>query len=161
MLLRFKEFFDMNIPKQVPPATQARQENQHNRMLIILRTLLSLFIVFVFVTSIQAQKKVKSTLANLAPPDVCGVANLYKDEILVGTSVKRIYDSETETKLTGFTLRAANNDRFYLNVDTEHVLETGATTMKTLTDYVKEGRKVKVYAYRCRRILYVYKVQIY
>ena len=125
--------------------------------------------ILIFTISLPAQvKKQKATshpakdtilyevLKNLADEDVCGTEADAK-EIYVGTVVKREF-AEDEMRLSGFVLRMQKDERLFVNLDYEHISGLAASASSDLSDWLVKNRKIKVYVYRCRRILYAYKI---
>lgn len=95
-------------------------------------------------------------LRDLAPVDVCG-GEPDSREIYAGTVMKRDF-SEDETRLSGFVLRSSDDSRQYVNLDFEYISGRAASASSGLADWLIKGRKLKVFVYRCSRILYAYKI---
>jgi len=95
-------------------------------------------------------------LKNLAHADVCG-AKADSAETYVGTVLKRDF-AEDEMRLSGFVLRTARDNREYINLDYDHISGVAASATSDLRDWLIKGRKMKVFVYRCRRILTAYKI---
>lgn len=95
-------------------------------------------------------------LNKLADQDVCG-AKADSAEVYTGTIVKRTF-TENELNLSGFVLRMQKDKRAFVNLDYEHISGLAASASNDLSDWLIINRKVKVYVYRCRRILYAYKI---
>ncbi len=95
-------------------------------------------------------------LKKLADENACGAA-ADATKTYVGTVVKRDF-AEDEMQLSGFVLRTAGDGREYINLDAEYISGRAASASSDLSDWLIKGRKMKVYVYRCRRILYAYKI---
>lgn len=95
-------------------------------------------------------------LKELAEEDVCGTKP-DGSEIYIGTVVKREF-AKDEMRLSGFVLRMEKDKRIFVNLDYEHISGVAASASSDLSDWLIKDRKVKVNVYRCRRILYAYKI---
>ena len=129
--------------------------------------LLIVLLIFSFSLSAQTKQKRKvshssrntilfEVLKNLADEDVCG-ADADSSETYIGTVIKRDF-AEDEMRLSGFVLRLADDNREYINLDFEHISGLASSASSDLRDWLIKGRKIKVSAYRCRRILYAHKI---
>jgi hypothetical protein len=96
-------------------------------------------------------------LPQLSTPEICGSPEWAEKEVYSGSIIKRDFD-DSEMLLSGFVLRDAKDDRTYINIDTEHVSGLAASASNDLADFLTKGRRIKVWVYRCRRILYAYKI---
>jgi hypothetical protein len=128
-----------------------------------------LVVILIFSVLLSAQTKQKRKLShpprdtilfevlkNLADKDVCG-AKADSAETYIGTVLKRDF-AEDEMRLSGFVLRTARDNREYINLDYDHISGAAASATSDLRDWLIKGRKMKVFVYRCRRILIVYKI---
>ncbi len=128
-----------------------------------------LLVILIFSVSITAQTKQKrksshpakdtilfEVLKDLAGENVCG-AKANATETYAGTVLKRNF-AEDELQLSGFVLRTAGDNREYINLDSDHISGVAASASGDLRDWLIKGRKMKVFVYRCRRILYTYKI---
>ncbi len=95
-------------------------------------------------------------LKKLAGENACG-AKADATETYVGTVLKRDF-AEDEVQLSGFVLRTAGDNREYINLDSDYISGRAASASSDLSDWLIKGRKMKVYVYRCRRILIAYKI---
>ena len=95
-------------------------------------------------------------LKNLADENVCG-AKADSSETYVGKVLKRNF-AEDELRLNGFVLLVAGDKHIYINLDEEHISGLAASASSDLTDWLIKDRKLKVFVYHCRRILYAYKI---
>lgn len=95
-------------------------------------------------------------LKDLADENVCGT-KADASEIYSGTIVKREF-AEDEVRLSGFVLRMEKDKRIFVNLDFEHISDLAASASSDLSEWLIKDRKVKVYVYRCRRILYAHKI---
>jgi len=118
-----------------------------------------IFLLLIFATTIFGQTKPKKTITNLAPVNVCGGVKYDSAEIYSGVSMKRDYSKEDETTLVGFVLKNKDDDRTYFNIDSDYVSNKGHYSLSELSQTVRKGSRLKVFAYRCRKILYVHKIQ--
>ncbi|CAN5766065.1 hypothetical protein BH20ACI4_BH20ACI4_16790 [soil metagenome] len=125
--------------------------------------------ILIFAVSLSAQTKhqkktshpskdtiLYEVLKDLANENVCG-AKADASEVYSGTIVKREF-AEDEMRLSGFVLRMEKDNRVFINLDYEHISGLAASASSDLSEWLIKDRKVKVYVYRCRRILYAYKV---
>lgn len=124
-------------------------------------------LIFSISLSAQAKQKKKTShpgkntilyevLKNLAEDDVCGAA-ADATEIYTGTLLKRNF-ADDELRLNGFVLLMKKDKRISINLDEDHISGLAASASSDLSDWLIKGRKMKVYVYRCRRILYAYKI---
>lgn len=129
----------------------------------------AIVVILFFSVSLSAQVKQKrkpshpskdtilfEVLKNLADENVCG-AKADSSETYIGTVIKRNF-AEDELRLSGFVLLMAEDKRIYINLDEEHISGLAASASNDLSDWLIKGRKIKVSVYRCRRILYAYKI---
>jgi hypothetical protein len=125
--------------------------------------------ILIFVISLSAQtKQQKKTshpskdtilyevLKDLTDENVCGTKT-DASEVYSGTIVKREF-AEDEMRLRGFVLRLEKDKRIFVNLDYEHISGVAASASSDLSEWLIKDRKVKVYVYRCSRILYAYKI---
>ena len=128
---------------------------------------LVLILLFSFTVSAQTKQKRKlshpskntilfEVLKNLADENVCG-AKADSSETYVGKVLKRNF-AEDELRLNGFVLLVAGDKHIYINLDEEHISGLAASASSDLTDWLIKDRKLKVFVYHCRRILYAYKI---
>ncbi|MDQ3713533.1 MAG: hypothetical protein M3388_15105 [Acidobacteriota bacterium] len=129
-----------------------------------------LVIILIFSVSLSAQTKQKrksshpakdtilfEVLKDLADENVCG-AKADSTETYFGTVLKRDF-AEDELQLNGFVLRTAGDTRQYINLDSDHISGLAALASSDLRDWLIKGRKMKVFVYRCRRILYANRIE--
>jgi hypothetical protein len=128
-----------------------------------------LLLIMLFSLSLVAQTKQKKktshpskntilfeVLKKLADQNVCGTkADSVEDYI--GIVQKRDF-ADDELHLAGFVLKTKGDKRQYINFDSEYISSLAASAMSDLSDWFIVGRKIKVSVYRCRRILYAYKI---
>lgn len=125
--------------------------------------------ILILAVSLSAQSKIQKktshpskdtilyeVLKELANEDVCG-AEADASEIYSGTIIKREF-AEDEMRLSGFVLRMEKDNRVFINLDYEHISGLAASASSDLSEWLIKDRKVKVYVYRCRRILYAYRI---
>jgi hypothetical protein len=132
---------------------------------------LGLFLVCVFCFSVSGQTKktrpkipahkqntiLASVLSNLADTSVCGDTKNTEKETYAGMVIKRQFDAN-EVQLSGFVLRDAKDRRTFINLDAKYISERAESASSDLSDFLTKGRRVKVWAYRCGRIFYAYKI---
>jgi hypothetical protein len=137
-----------------------------------MKMFLGLFLVFVFGLTGNAQnKKLHSkvpadkqntilavVLSDLASKDVCGKPEWAEKEVYVGSIIKRQF-ANNEMQLSGFVLKAADDTRTYINLDSDYIDGRAASASSDLSDFLTKGRHIKVWVYRCRRILYAYRIK--
>jgi hypothetical protein len=97
-------------------------------------------------------------LSDLAPNTVCGEPEWAEKESYIGTIIKREFD-DSELHLSGFVIRDAKDQRTFINIDTEHVAGLARSAPEELSSFLTKGKRVKVWVYRCRRILYAHKIK--
>ncbi len=97
-------------------------------------------------------------LSDLAPDTVCGEPEWAEKESYIGTVIKRQFD-DSELHLSGFIIRDAKDQRTFINIDTDHVSGLARSAPEELSSFLTKGKRVKVWVYRCRRILYAYKIK--
>lgn len=128
-----------------------------------------LFLLFSF--SVEAQTNRKPTaqkpveidtilnviLLNLAPDTVCGKPEWAEKEVHIGTILKRQFD-DTELRLSGFVIRDAKDQRTFINIDTHYVAGLARSAPEELSSFLTKDKRIKVWVYRCRHILYAYKI---
>ncbi len=125
--------------------------------------------ILIFAVSLSAQTKhqkktshpskdtiLYKVLKELADENVCG-AKADASEVYSGTIVKREF-AEDEMRLSGVVLRMEKDNRVFINLDYEHISGLAESASSDLSEWLIKDRKVKVYVYRCRRILYAYKI---
>ncbi len=81
----------------------------------------------------------------------------------VGTIVKRRFDDD-EITLAGIILREANDERYFINIDTEYVSNKGRFIPRELSSILTLNRKVKIWVYGCGAsgsMLFISKVQAF
>ncbi len=125
--------------------------------------------VFVFVLTENAQnKKLHSkvpadkqntilavVLSDLASKNECPDP---EKEIYTGSIIKRQF-KDNEMQLNGFVLRADDDTRTFINLDSDYIAGRAASAISDLADFLTKGKHIKVYVYRCRHILYAYKIK--
>ena len=97
-------------------------------------------------------------LSDLASDTVCGAPDLAEKESYIGTIIKREFD-DSELHLSGFVIKDAKDQRTFINIDTEHVAGLASSAPEELSSFLTKDKRVKVWVYRCRRILYAYKIK--
>lgn len=126
----------------------------------------------VFCLSVSGQKKktlpkipahkqntiLASVLSNLADTSVCGDPKNTEKETYDGMVIKRQFNAN-EVQLSGFVLRDAKDRRTFINLESEHIASVAASASSDLSNFLIKGRRIKVFVYKCRRILYAYKIQ--
>ncbi len=98
-----------------------------------------------------------AVLSDLASKDVCGKPEWTEKEVYVGSIIKRQFDNN-ELTLNGFVLRAKDDTRTFINLDSDYIAGQAASATSDLSDFLTKGRHLKVWVYRCRRILYAYRI---
>lgn len=100
---------------------------------------------------------IAEVVKKLAEPIVCGSPEWAEKDFYSGTIVKRNFD-KSQFKLSGFVLRDKRGRRTFINLDTDYIDGLAASASSDLSDFLLVGRPIKVWAYRCRKILYAYKI---
>lgn len=133
--------------------------------------LLTLFFILIFSFSAFSQNKRKMpakarvtndtilavVLSKMSVPEICGKAEWAEKESYIGTVLKRQFN-DSEMELNGFVLREANDERAFINIDSEYISTLAASASGDLSSFLKKGVRVKVLVYRCRQVLYAYKI---
>jgi hypothetical protein len=97
-------------------------------------------------------------LSDLAADTVCGKPEWAEKESYIGTIIKRQFD-DSELQLSGFVIRDVKDRRTFINIDTDHVSGLARSAPEELSSFLKKGKRVKVWVYRCRHILYAHKIK--
>jgi hypothetical protein len=124
--------------------------------------------VIVFCLSSSAQNRSKKSshpasdtilfevLKKLSGENICGAAADSSDTF-VGTVVKTNF-ADDELRLNGFVLQLTGDKRIFVNLDEEYISGRAASASSDLSDWLVKGRRIKVWTYRCRRILYAHRI---
>ncbi|MDQ3801377.1 MAG: hypothetical protein M3384_18295 [Acidobacteriota bacterium] len=97
---------------------------------------------------VSAKKVVPvAEMTDLASPDVCVDPTKHSAPV-DGVIVKREFDAD-EIMLTGVTVREANDERYFVNIDTEYVASKGRFVPRELSSILTKGRRVKIWVYGC------------
>ena len=86
-------------------------------------------------------------MSDLASPDVCVDPTKHSAPV-EGVIVKRDFDAD-EITLTGVTVREANDERYFVNIDNEYVASKGRFVPRELSSILTKGRRVKIWVYGC------------
>lgn len=126
--------------------------------------LMALIIITALVGCATAQTKsskpatvLQEVLNNLSKPEICGQPEWAERTVYSGRIVKRDFD-ESELRLSGFVLKDSKDRRVYVNLDTDHISKLSSDSSGALANFLLLGTKVKVTAWKCRKILYAAKI---
>ena len=90
----------------------------------------------------NAKKVAVAEMSDLANPDVC--VDPTKHSVPVdGVIVKREFDAD-EITLIGVTVREANDERYFVNIDSEYLAGKGRFVPRELSSILTKGRRVKI-----------------
>jgi hypothetical protein len=118
-------------------------------------------LILIFAVNLVAQTSKKSVskrggakkairvveMSDLASQDVC--VDPTKHSVPVdGVIVKRNFDAD-EITLIGVTVREANDERYFVNIDNEYVASKGRFVSSELSSILTKGRRVKIWVYGC------------
>ncbi len=86
-------------------------------------------------------------LMDLASPNVCVDPQKHSAPV-DGVIVKRTFAND-EITLIGVTVREANDERYYVNIDSEYLANKGRFVPREVSSVLTKGRRVKIWVYGC------------
>jgi len=86
-------------------------------------------------------------MSDLASRDVC-VDPVKQAVPIDGVIMKRNFD-ENEMTLIGVVVREKDDQRYFVNIDSEYVAGRGRWVPSELSSILSKGRRVKIWVYGC------------
>lgn len=112
----------------------------------------------------KQQKTEMIEMSDLSSDDVCGVDQPYKPlKPYVGKIIKRKFKDDQIT-LEGIILREDNDERHFINIDTEHLSGKLPYFSRELSSILTLNRRVKIWVNMCGEqmtFLFIRKVQAF
>jgi hypothetical protein len=77
-----------------------------------------------------------------------------------GALVKREFGDD-QLRLSGIVISDENDKRIFINFDEEHVAGLRRSVPEELSSALTVGKQVKVWVYRCSKVLFAHRIQVF